>query len=201
MALTLENLTSIANNYTDENFSSSVVADFYNEAIARINTSLSVYLPYIDKSISGFATVPLTALDETWLRNVVVPYICYSIKINDGSMNEASTAFMQRFEQGLRALKPTKRTSIDINYRVAWQETDASSYINADVQETVYTGTSLPSSSFLSTVAKDLQKVVKVSNGTEETPLAYPSVKYFKLVENSNKISIKNLGPHNIGWF
>ena len=104
--MTITEITRIANNYTDEIFTTSVCLDFANEAIAKINVTLGATLPYMD------LTSDYTALDEQWIRTVIVPYVSYSIKLNDGSINESQINFLQRYEQGVRELRKNKKQAI-----------------------------------------------------------------------------------------
>jgi hypothetical protein len=104
--MTITEITRIANNYTDEVFATSVCLDFANEAIAKINVSLGATLPYMN------LTSDYTALDEQWIRTVIVPYVSYSIKLNDGSINESQINFLQRYEQGVRELRKNKKQAI-----------------------------------------------------------------------------------------
>ena len=100
--MTITEITRIANNYTDEVFTTSVCLDFANEAIAKINVALGVSLPYMNLTDS------YTLLDQQWIRTVIVPYVSYSIKLNDGSINESQINFLQRYEQGVRELKKAR---------------------------------------------------------------------------------------------
>jgi hypothetical protein len=100
--MNITEITRIANNYTDEVFTTSVCLDFANEAIAKINVALGVSLPYMNLTDS------YTLLDQQWIRTVIVPYVSYSIKLNDGSINESQINFLQRYEQGVRELKKAR---------------------------------------------------------------------------------------------
>jgi hypothetical protein len=104
--MTITEITRIANNYTDEVFTTSVCLDYANEAIAKVNVTLGATLPYMD------LTSDYTALDEQWIRTVIVPYVSYSIKLNDGSINESQVNFLQRYEQGVRELRKNKKQAI-----------------------------------------------------------------------------------------
>jgi hypothetical protein len=104
--MTITEITRIANNYTDEIFTTSVCLDFANEAIAKINVTLGATLPYMS------LTSDYTALDEQWIRTVIVPYVSYSIKLNDGSINESQINFLQRYEQGVKELRKNKKQAI-----------------------------------------------------------------------------------------
>jgi hypothetical protein len=108
----ISEITRIANNYTDEVFTNLVCLDFANEAIAKINVSIGVTLPYFSL-ISGSSpseSVDYTALPEEWIRTVIVPYVCYSIKLSDGSINESQINFLQRYENGIKELKKARST-------------------------------------------------------------------------------------------
>jgi len=100
--MTITEITRIANNYTDEIFTASVCLDFANEAIAKINVTLGATLPYMN------LTSDYTALNEQWIRTVIVPYVSYSIKLSDGSINESQVNFLQRYEQGVKELKKAR---------------------------------------------------------------------------------------------
>ena len=104
--MTITEITRIANNYTDEVFTTSVCLDFANEAIAKINVTLGATLPYMN------LTSDYTALNEQWIRTVIVPYVSYSIKLSDGSINESQVNFLQRYEQGLKELRKNKKQAI-----------------------------------------------------------------------------------------
>jgi hypothetical protein len=109
--MTITEITRIANNYTDEVFTNLVCLDFANEAIAKINVALGATLPYMDLDSD------YTALEEQWIRTVVVPYVSYSIKLNDGSINESQINFLQRYEQGIKELRKNKKQAISEVYK------------------------------------------------------------------------------------
>lgn len=111
--MTLTELTLAANVYSDENFNTSVTRVYANEAIARANIKLKAKLPYFSDTDDN---ADYAALAEEWLRGYVVPYIAYSIKMNDGSLNEADR-FNVRWQEGLYLLVREKRTAIDEAYR------------------------------------------------------------------------------------
>jgi hypothetical protein len=106
-------ITRIANNYTDEVFTTSVCLDFANEAIAKINIVLGAKLPYYNLT----EDYPDTVLADEWQRTVIIPYVSYSIKLNDGSINESQINFLQRYEEGLKSLKKNKRDVVPEAYR------------------------------------------------------------------------------------
>lgn len=102
--MTITEITRIANNYTDEVFTTAVCLDFANEAIAKINIALGTVLPNMTSGDD------YTALPEQWIRTVIVPYVSYSIKLSDGSINESQVNFLQRYENGLKELKKARST-------------------------------------------------------------------------------------------
>ena len=108
--MTLLELTNAANAFTDENFDRAITIYFANEAIATINTRLNASLPAFE------LTADYTALSDDWLRLLVVPYISYSIKRNDGSIAEADR-FFQNFLIGLAELESKKFVSIPEAFR------------------------------------------------------------------------------------
>ena len=108
--MTLNAITAAANAFTDETATQALTMSFANEAIAKINAQLKTKLPYID------AQADYTALDEKWVRVVVIPYVAYSIKLNDGSLNEADR-FLMSWQDGLNSLRRDKWDAIDEDYR------------------------------------------------------------------------------------
>ena len=115
--MTLTEITNIANNYTDENFSTTVTISYMNSAISKINTSLKTELPLVSSANSDYA-----GLSDSWLNTVVVPYICWSIKMNDSSINEAQQ-YLFDFQRGLNELKKNRKLAIPEEYQGAMLNT------------------------------------------------------------------------------
>lgn len=110
--ITLEKIRSLANASTDETFSIDLIRGFADEAIATINATIGSTLP-------TFATNPTDiylALDDMWLRTIVVNFVADRIKKNDGSLNEASY-FEQTWRFNLNMLKKERKTYIDEVYQ------------------------------------------------------------------------------------
>lgn len=105
--MTLAKLTEIANSYTDENFTTTQTIGYANTAISKINTELKSTLPLFPAN----AATDYTDLSDDWLTLVVLPHICWSIKMNDGSLNEAREYLMQ-FQLGMRTLMKNKKQAI-----------------------------------------------------------------------------------------
>lgn len=108
--MTLTEIASISNNYTDEILSTNVIKSFVNGAISKINITLKSTLPLIDDVLT------YTAISDDWQNTVIVPYVCWSIKMNDSSTNEANM-FLYQYESGLRELKKNKQTAIAEDYQ------------------------------------------------------------------------------------
>lgn len=109
--MTLTEMTKAANAYTDENFKAINLLYFVNEAIGTINAEINCSLPFVTSTETDYV-----ALSETWIRQILIPYLCYSIKINDGSLSEASM-FMRNYEQGMLRLVDHKFDAISEIYR------------------------------------------------------------------------------------
>lgn len=105
--MTLAQLTQYANSYTDENFTTNQTLGYANTAISKINTELKSTLSMFNTNPS----IDYTDLSDDWLMIVVLPHICWSIKMNDGSLNEAREYLMQ-FQIGLRSILKNKKHAI-----------------------------------------------------------------------------------------
>lgn len=109
--MTLTAMTAAANAYCDENYATSLTMSYANEAIAQANAELDAVLPFFTSATSDYI-----ALSETWLRGLIIPYICWSIKMNDGSLSEADryqTTYARAFEK----LKLIKDNVIPVAYQ------------------------------------------------------------------------------------
>jgi hypothetical protein len=99
--MNLTQVTEAANAFTDENFITSLTIFFANEGISFINARIGSTLPPFSP------TGDYTALTDDWVRLLVIPYVSYSIKRNDGSTAEADR-FFQNFLIGLIELENRK---------------------------------------------------------------------------------------------
>lgn len=109
--MTLNDITTLANNVTDENYSPQIIIGFVNHAIARINATLDSTLP-----VFTAIDVDYTALNDNWIRLLFVTYASYAIKANDGSLNEADR-FRQEFEGNFRLLEENRFKAIPTAYQ------------------------------------------------------------------------------------
>ena len=101
--MNLEQLINTASAYTDETFTASIGMSFANRAISKINTEVNLMLPYFDDD-GATSNTEYTALPKDWLIGLIVPYLCYSIKKNDGSDTEAER-YSQEFYETLVSFK------------------------------------------------------------------------------------------------
>lgn len=107
--MTLSEIATLANNYTDENIRTNIIRGFVNTSLSRINAELKTKLPLIDEGEE------YTALGSDWIHTIVIPYVCWSIKMNDGSLNEARMYEIQ-YRDGIELLKINKHKAIDKAY-------------------------------------------------------------------------------------
>lgn len=103
--MNLLEITNAANAFTDENFETTLTIFFANEGISFINSRINSSLPPFG------ATADYTAISDDWLRLLVIPYVSYSIKRNDGSVAEADR-FFQNFLISLIELESKKSSVI-----------------------------------------------------------------------------------------
>lgn len=108
--MTLQSITDAANAFCDESFNVNTTVYFANEAIAVLNTRLKSTLPVFN------TTNDYSALDDNWLRLLIVPYVSYSIKRNDGSIAEADR-FYGNFSAAFAEIQSNKYSAIAEDYR------------------------------------------------------------------------------------
>lgn len=109
--MTLIKMTTAANAYCDENYTTLLTMNYVNEAIAQINSELDCTLPFIESDSAEYV-----ALSETWIRSLFIPYICWSIKMNDGSLNEADR-YLVSYNRNFEKLKLLKDNVISETYQ------------------------------------------------------------------------------------
>lgn len=108
--MTINEIGIVSNDYTDENFSDNLIKNFADSGISRINVELNTILPPYDDAETYLA------ISDDWQRMVIIPFVCWSIKMNDSSLNEAERYRIQ-FEQGIRLLVRNKNKAISEEYR------------------------------------------------------------------------------------
>ncbi len=93
--ITIKKLYEISDAYTDELQEVVGGIKFANQAIAKINTRVGLTLPFFQNEQEEY-----TALNANWLVTILVPYLNWGIKMNDGSLNEADR-YLQDFSEAL----------------------------------------------------------------------------------------------------
>lgn len=109
--MTLTELTVQANNYTDENFDTETTIGFANQAISKINLYLKSTLPLFTDPSNDYVAIGIE-----WQHAIIVPYICWAIKMNDSSISEARE-FLMQYQEGLDILRKNKRSAIPEAYQ------------------------------------------------------------------------------------
>ena len=128
--MTLSDITNAANAYTDENFEPTTILYFANEAISKINSELKCNLPIFEDSTTAY-----TALETKWIISLLIPYVCYSIKMNDSSLNEADR-YLVIFNDNFLRLIANKEIAISEAYR----EEDFDEIYQRDLSTGINTG-------------------------------------------------------------
>lgn len=108
--MNLTEVTNAANAFTDESFDTSLTIFFANEGIAFINARIGSNLPPFN------LTGDYTALNDNWIRLLIIPYVSYSIKRNDASVAEADR-FFQNFLIGLGEIENRKTEAIPLDFQ------------------------------------------------------------------------------------
>lgn len=109
--MTINEITLLANNITDENYSPQVIIGYVNQVIARINATFDALLPFFTNFDTDY-----TSLNDNWVRLLFVIHAAYAIKANDGSLNEADR-FRQEFEGNFRLLEENRFKSIPLAFQ------------------------------------------------------------------------------------
>lgn len=109
--MTISEIAVLANQLTDENYSTDLITGYVNQAIARINATLNAKLPMFTNADTDFV-----ALSDDWVYLLFVQYAAYAIKANDGSLNEADR-FITQYETNFRLLEENRYNAIAEAYR------------------------------------------------------------------------------------
>jgi hypothetical protein len=189
----LTDIARVANNATDENYSLTLIRDFTNEAIGNINIAVSARLPYFTEEASE---QDYTYLGEEWIRSVIIPYVCFLIKVNDGSLNEANSAFYQRYNLALTELKKARNRIIPISYRMWWEEASVIDYQRATYKIEASSGINTPASSYLPPAHSVQAGTVAVVYNQDKT-----ITNFYKIVGGTGVMPMGKIGSNNTGWF
>jgi hypothetical protein len=126
--MNIGSLTSAVNNLADEDFSSSQVVEFVNDAIARINIEREANFPYMSTSdLSEYAGFP-----EKWQRSLFIPFVVGRIKAVDASQFEYNDNYSE-FMSNLSVFKvkfPVPDEYKDLNESVSFEPDFTGGYWN-----------------------------------------------------------------------
>lgn len=86
--MVLQKIINNSNLYTDENLEDSSMLSFANSAIAKINTTCKTNFPEFASTVEDYTSFP-----DKWLMSMISPFMSYSVKVNDSSLNEADRFF------------------------------------------------------------------------------------------------------------
>jgi hypothetical protein len=85
----LGDLVTAANNLADENFSSTQIVQFANDAIAKINILCGANFPFMSaEDLSDYQVFP-----DKWQRALFVPFVVGRMKAVDSSQFEYNTNY------------------------------------------------------------------------------------------------------------
>lgn len=107
--MTIENILNNSKYLTDETISDENAINSINRCISLINTKCNTKFPYLTNLTSTYTYIP-----NKWLVSLLSPYLCYSIKMNDTSTNEANN-YLDTFYNSLNEFKDKIATLVD-NY-------------------------------------------------------------------------------------
>lgn len=100
-----QRLVAHINLVSDEDFDFKEVLGFINDAIAKINIEVGAVFPLIDEQFDlPIDEYPIDAINETWQRQLFVPYAAGRIKENDSSQFEYTDWYGQ-FDVNLEKYK------------------------------------------------------------------------------------------------
>lgn len=120
--MTLKDIVSNSQFFTDESINSVNYLSVANKAIAIINTECKTKFPRIETDTDIYDFMP-----KDWLFALLSPYISYAIKMNDSSLSEADR-YLEEFYRALNNFKDILGTLLE-NY----DEEDPNSGISSDM--------------------------------------------------------------------
>lgn len=105
--MTLKDIVTNSQFFTDESISSVNYLSVANKAIAIINTECKTLFPRIENDAEKFTYMP-----KDWLFALLSPYISYAIKMNDSSLSEADR-YLDEFYRALGNFKDILGTLVE----------------------------------------------------------------------------------------
>ena len=107
--MTLKDIVTNSQFFTDETVNSINYISVANKAIAVINTECKTLFPRISDDSTLYTSMP-----KDWLFTLLSPYISYAIKMNDSSLSEADR-YLEEFYRALNNFKDILGTLVS-NY-------------------------------------------------------------------------------------
>lgn len=93
--MNLANIIKASNAFTDETVSEDFALRYANEAIATLNTTFGLNLPFFTDGATDF-----TAISDSWQYRLICNWVSYGVKMNDSSLQEAME-YKQKFYEAL----------------------------------------------------------------------------------------------------
>lgn len=105
--MTLKDIVTNSQFFTDESISAINYLSVANKAMAIINTECKTLFPRIIED-----SVEYTHMPKDWLYALLSPYISYAIKMNDSSLSEADR-YLEEFYRALANFKDILGTLVE----------------------------------------------------------------------------------------
>jgi hypothetical protein len=105
--MTLDDLKKRAESFTDETITDDFALSYSSEALDIINTEAGLLLPYFVDLEEVYVAMP-----DSWIGRLIVPYLCYGIKMNDTSLPEAYE-YKNKFDIALMKFKDIARSLLE----------------------------------------------------------------------------------------
>ena len=102
----LSTIMSWSDGYTDEVQTALLALGYANKAIATLNTSFNMTLPFITNVETDY-----TAMSDNWFVRFMMAALSYGIKMNDGSISEAME-YKNDFDMSMYEFEGIDKTGI-----------------------------------------------------------------------------------------
>lgn len=109
----IQQMMQFSDSFTDEVCTEEWARAFANQAIARINLELNISLPLLADTEPEYSP---DILPDDWQNALLVIFICWGVKMNDTSLNEADR-YLQLFNDALSRLKANLTTVVPPEYQ------------------------------------------------------------------------------------
>lgn len=109
----VQDIMDYSDSFTDEVCTENWARAFINQAIGRINNTLNISLPLLSENDSEYSN---KILPDDWQNSLLVIFVCYGVKMNDTSLNEADR-YLSLFNEALEALKANLTAIVPPEYQ------------------------------------------------------------------------------------